>query len=101
MYVASQGHSVRKHAVFCIDAGIGGEADRRPPVWRAVVRPARYFCVQNFASGDGRAGVNWPGVAPSEASRWIVGTNESKSTGFGTCRSKPAWNADSTSAGDA
>ncbi len=33
----------REHAL-CIDAGNGDEADRRPPVWRAVVRPARYFC---------------------------------------------------------
>ena len=75
----------------------GAEADRRPPVWRAVVRPARYFFARRMCEEKRKA------LQPAccRASLRMMGTKESKSTGFGTCRSKPASIAASTSLGDA
>jgi len=58
----------------------------RPPVWRAVVRLARYF---------------FSYCRVSAARRRTIGTNVSKSTGFGTCRSNPAAIAAATSPLDA
>ena len=76
----------------------GDDAYRRPPVWRAVVRPARSFfaCAIRGSALSARAARHH-----FLARRRMIGTNESKSTGFGTCRSNPASIACSTSACDA
>ncbi len=68
---------------------VGRGTCRRPPVWRAVVRPARSFFPR------GRA------YRPPSARRRTSGTNVLKSSGFGTCRSNPASIAASMSLLDA
>jgi hypothetical protein len=70
----------------------GGSAYRRPPVWRAVVRPARYFFMAPQAPFHWRV---------SAANLLTIGTKVSKSTGLGTWRSKPASMAAATSPFDA
>ena len=65
----------------------GDCAYRRPPVWRAVVRPARYFFLESKKA-------YW---RVSAAIRRTIGKKVSKSTGFATCRSNPAAIAAATS----
>lgn len=87
----------------------------RPPVWRAVVRPARSFFSESCCAKRGilplardTAGGPHGRAAPlfahgrcrQTARRRTNGTKVSKSTGFGTCRSNPASIAAATSLGD-